>query len=190
MGIVEGYRASIPITYIVQTGANIAPFFVHDFTDVYHATNNPNGYWNETPTRITVQSDGWAHVVMDNTSGTGAMYAYMRQIPVPIDLDDSEQATLLLEVRNIQTNAATNNLWLNPCANALSGKTPALSGATINFNTNGEYRQRLNVNRQGTIFANWWFAVSKGKKASFDARLSVYQGAHKGAFEPYVEVSV
>lgn len=190
MATIIAFKARQEIEQSYTTGANIAPFFAHDLTDVYNATTNKSGYWYATPTNITQLEDGWAHVKMDNTSGTGTMYAYFRTKETPVELT-GEDCACLIEVKNMSTTASSTQLWANFAESTLSGLAPMLANKsdTCRFNTNGTHRHTLKVNNaSGGMMTNSWFGVAKGVKAEFDVRISIYQGSYDGSFQPYEEV--
>lgn len=175
---------------------NLSPFYAHDLSDVYDATDNPDGYWTETPARATQLDDGWAHIVLDNSSGTGTMYSrtYIRPMA-----DVPDNATLLIEMRNLDTDVTSTTedprLWFNASAtNSQMWRNVAY------FAEDGTYRFPLakTGNANPTHFARWWWGINRGARAEFDVRISVYANEttiidgqqvtlpYEGSFKPYV----
>lgn len=186
IGAAQKYTATI-------ANPNITPFYAHDLADVYNATTNPNGYWIETPLRATQLEDGWAHITLDNTSGSGTMYSrtYVRPMAsVP------DKATLMIEIRNLVTNVTSltdpPRLWFNA-----SASNSQMWRDVVFFKEDGTYRYTLvkTNNANPTHFARWWWGIEAGGTAEFDARISIYENAtdsegetipYAGNFKPYV----
>ena len=166
---------------------NLSPFYAHDFSDVYNASTNHGGYWVATPTNAAQLSDGWAHVTLDNSSGTSTKYAnvYVR----PID-GLPQQSTMLIEIANLVTDVTSvtvnPRLWAN--FSDANSRSQAAGDAVCYFMEDGSYRIAMTDldHPSATYFSRGWFAIGAGATAEFDARISVYEGEYDGAFKPYV----
>lgn len=173
-------------SYRDSIARNLGPFYAHDFQDVRNATTNPNGYWYSTPNRATQLTDGWAHIVMDNSSGTGTMYAYVRPAP---DAVPAVEGTLLVEVRNLVADVTTvegHKLWWNP--NSAHDARQVYGSGTQFWTEDGAKYFPISTtgSTTATMWGNMWFGINKGHKAEFDARVSFYEGTYDGPFKPYV----
>lgn len=195
----EEIELSASQTYATKGAGNpnLSPFYAHDLSDV-RSTDNPDGYWYQRPSRTTQLEDGWAHIVMDNSSGSGTMYAYMMVAP---DAAPAVEGTMLVEVRNLVTDIAAEarQLWWNP--QQASADSIQVHGDMVQYwwEDGAKY---FDIHPTGaaspTTWSNMWFAVSKGRKAEFDARISYYANTeatidgqqvtlpYEGSFKPYV----
>ena len=171
-----------------STGANIAPLLARAFGDVRDAEANPNGYWLAAPSSCIESGEGgWAHVELDNSSGSSVLRAAFVQASAPSGWCGSGEATLRLEVGSLETDAGEAELWIEAPATAVAGESPCLSGDAAYITGSGEVRMALSVNEQGGFMIGTAFAIAKGRKASFDARASIYQNGRTGGFEAYEE---
>ena len=89
---------------------NLAPITQADFTDVYNATTNPDGYWRYTPTATwyTQLEDGWVHVHLDNSEGTAAVNSASLRPGACPSIVPGQRYTILIEVRNNHTTGSGN----------------------------------------------------------------------------------
>ena len=167
---------------------NLTPFYSMPTDDVWNATTNPKGYWRTiTASKTTKLTDGWAHVVMNNASGTGSMYV---QVQPAIDVAPVVNGTLLIEIRNFNgTTTAAGNLWYN--ASATSGtEIPQMVNNSSSMGLglgNGSYYHKMKPsgNESPDRWARAWFGLSAGFSVEFDARLSFYEGEYTGPYKPY-----
>lgn len=177
---------------------NLSPFYAHDFSDVRDATANPGGYWQAAPTRATQLDDGWAHIVMDNSSGTGTMYAYMRVAP---DAAPAADGTMLVEVRNLMadvTDVEGHKLWWNPNSNKATQQVYGNGSQWWTEDGSKYFEIHPTGSESATYWDNMWFGINKGHRAEFDARISFYANTeatidgqavtlpYEGSFKPYV----
>ena len=186
IGAAQKYTATI-------ANPNLTPFYAHDLADVWNASTNPNGYWVEMPLRATQLEDGWAHITLNNASGTSTMYSrtYVRPMAsVP------DKATLMIEIRNLDTNVTSQTtaprLWFNA-----SASNSQMYRNVVYFVEGGTYRLALvkTDNVDPAYFSRWWWGIEAGGTAEFDARISIYENAtdskggtipYAGNFKPYV----
>lgn len=156
---------------------NLSPFYSHDFTDV--STTDSEAYWHTLTTDKTEQlSDGWAHVTLDNSAGTGGMYAYaaVRTPFLPI-----VAGTLMVEIRNVQV--ATAGRW------GIGRTVQGLTFTALDVTEDGTYYRPCTVNdpapANGVAMSLRFYAFA-GVSVEFDARLSYYEGEYDGPFKAYV----
>ena len=166
---------------------NVGAFYAHPLSDVYDSSTNPGGYWYSQPTHHTELSDGWAHVSMDNSSGSGAIYANVRPLNGKIP---AANGTLMIEVNGLTGTFSSGNLWFN-AAGTSGSLVPEMvnDDGTTGISANGVYRHKLKTssNVNPTVWMRSWFGLSAGCSAEFDARLSFYTGEYDGPYKPYVD---
>lgn len=155
---------------------NLSPFYSHDFTDV--STTDTDAYWHTLTTSKTEQlTDGWAHVTLDNASGTGGMYAYatVRTPFLPI-----VAGTLMVEIRNVQV--AAEGRW------GIGRTVQGLTFTALDVTEDGTYYRPCTVNdpapANGVAMSLRFYAFA-GVSVEFDARISYYQGEYTGDYKPY-----
>ena len=172
----EAITNEVDAVYRDSMARNLSPFYSHDFTDV--STIDPEAYWHTLTTAKTEQlSDGWAHVTLDNASGTGGMYAYatVRAPFLPI-----VAGTLMVEIRNVQVTAA--GRW------GIGRTVQGLTFTALDVTEDGTYYRPCTVNdpapANGVAMSLRFYAFA-GVSVEFDARLSYYQGEYTGAYKQF-----
>lgn len=202
-------------------GVNLSPFFSHDIDDVYNAESNPNGYWVESGSygwrknskyTFTQLEDGWLHVHIDNSTGTGTIRndcCCPRFNPV---IKPGTKYTFLVEFRNNQTTGAGAGtdfylvqqsgyvqFWGQNTANAPAAKLEGVGGASTLISalpTDGSYafsRFTKFSEPEGSdhlgsenIMATFVFRANAGLVVDYDIRISLYLGEYWGPYVPYV----
>lgn len=163
-------------------------------------------YWSDTPRPVEL-GNGWARITLDNTGGSSTIYSYVCVKDIPYDLDTSARPTLLVEIANATYGGspALSNIWFNP-----EGTSRTVDGVVYKSLLKGSgtrqfggkeseiFRIPLSVNDiSGNCLTYMWFAVGAGKKAEFDARISLYNGVnidgrdylYDGVYKPYADHS-
>ena len=184
------WKAEVKRTYATKsaTQPNLSPFFAHDLTDIYNATTNPNGYFASNPTYSselktvgTQLDDGWMHVEMDNSARTGNAYLNLYQRPFA-NLEPSTTYTLLIELRNMDTDAAgAAQLVLQSqvdIAKTVSQTVNPNLYDDINLRYGGTFRKALVTKPDmsaANVFCRQTIRIAAGRRASFDIRLSLYE---------------
>lgn len=184
---------------------NLTPIFSVDFTDLYNATTNPNGYWrvDETGQNFTQLSDGWAHYEFDNTGGSDQKYNYIRPGRVP-SIVAGNPYTILVEIRNnAPTGTGTHDSYVQAISNnQFYGNTTGdvidadhtTTSTTIPLASRGESFEirsyRLADVTHLTDESGWVFTyavrTAVGCTNSFDIRMSLYEGIYDGPYKPYI----
>lgn len=185
---------------------NLTPYGTHDFADVYDATDNPDGYWMTTPQSqyFTQLDDGWIHVHIDNSAGTGTPVPNTLR-PRQVDgLEGGELVTLLLEVRNNHSSttgtATTSRFYVQATSGAqLYGNAPQTANLTNDSNAyplrEGETFSKRMVyvvdtthlpasGKYGEAF-RLGFRTEAGVNLDFELRASLYRGGYEGGYVPY-----
>ena len=164
---------------------NLSPFFSHDLSDIYSATTNPDGYWYSATAGFTALGDGWAHYEHDNSSGTGAYWASLVAGADTSALLGSSRYTLLAELRNMSgsidvypSSVHGTSVWSDESKVRVEGDVElhhvALTKADLS--SASDYRTAM--------------AIPAGSSASFDLRISLYEGVYTGPYKPYVDQTV
>lgn len=194
-------------------GINLSPFFSHDLDDLYNANTNPSGYWHYLQIKnncsITQLPDGWVHVSMDNSSGTG----FIRN-DCYIMKDDafapSTDYTFLFEFKN-RVSATTGNgdcyvvqgsggcqFWGSSIKKNLEGNGTTSSTTfcssvptdgsvyTKRFVKTSEAANSSNRTANPTHLVTIVFRASAGEVIEFDFRASIYKGEYYGPYMPFV----
>lgn len=196
----------LSVTEKVYQGAqpNLAPLGTVDFSDVYSATTNPDGYWKATLTSwFTRLDDGWVRVYADNTSGTSATNSTSwRPSPSPSVVAGSVY-TILTEIRNNHsTGSSQTDMYLQQIANNqfwgdINGATiddeHVTTTTNISLRTCGEtyvkYSYRIADTEHLTTtpieMFRYNFRLPAGGKFDFEFRQSVYEGIYDGPYKPY-----
>lgn len=184
----------------IKPSVNIEPFFSHDWTDVYDASTNPNGYWRYAPwsdggvggntinASGTQLDDGWSHL-----DWTGHMTFRCLAATTPMlrgQIKAGMQYTLMVEVRNFTGDSFQ---LIFP---AVSGNASCWSSTVYQtaITSDGVYRyvtsakDPLGTANQNRVF----FVVNPNSQTidwtlSCDIRLSMYEGNYTGAYVPYIE---
>lgn len=187
---------------------NIAPLGSVEFSDVYNATTNPNGYWRTTiGVWYTRLDDGWIHVYVDNSAGTGAVNSTsFRPSPSPAVVA-GKVYTILTEIRN---NASTgtsgsnvdfylqqvnnNQFWGNR-NDVVIDDDHVTTTTMVSLLTCGQsyvlrsYRiadtDHLTAGTPSPEMFRYNFRAAKGSVLNFDFRMSVYDGIYDGPYKPY-----
>lgn len=190
----------------LEARPNLTPYGSHDFADVYDATDNPGGFWKITPQSrdFTQLDDGWVHVHVDNSAGTGVVTPNSLR-PRQVDgLEGGELVTLLLEVRNNQsstTGTDTTSRFYVQAANGeqLYGNAPRTANLTndsISYPLlEGESFVKRMVyvvdtthlpasGKYGEAF-RLGFRAEAGVNLDFELRASLYRGGYGGEYVPF-----
>lgn len=170
----QAITREVGAVYRDSMARNLSPFYAHDFTDV--STTDAECYWHTLTTAKTEQlSDGWAHVTLDNSAGTGAIYAYatVRTPFLPI-----VAGTLMVEIRNVQV--AAEGRW------GIGRTVQGLTFTALDVTEDGTYYRPCTVNDPTSAVAlSLRFYAFAGVSVELDARISYYQGEYTGAYKPY-----
>lgn len=174
--------------------ANLGPWYAHDLADI-KSSDKPGAWWGRRANLATQLSDGWARIVLDNSTGTGTLYSYVQPNAGVVP---AVEGTLLLEVRNVVTDAtgeSSHRLWFNPQASAADARE-VYGDAVRYFTEAGTFRIPISVtgSESPSYWCNMWFAISAGHQATFEARISFYANAqdgtetipYDGPFKPFV----
>lgn len=177
---------------------NLAPFLSVDFSNLYDATTNPNGYWFAiSDERFTQLADGWAHFVCDRTSASSTASSYIAPKACPSVVQNGTY-TLMLEFRNASFSgtmsgnlysqqSATSQFWGNDSYDGFTVSNATLAGSGSDFVIyksiksvkTWEYsdakKRLISINQQ----------VTAGMSAEYDIRISLYEGEYTGPYKPY-----
>lgn len=170
---------------VYMSKPNLSPFFQST------PFNSNGGYWLNITGSFTPLEDGWAHFSRDNTSGTAVSNNYARMVSCP-SVFDGNTYTFLVEIRNLVSNAASNNLYTQQAEQTqFWGSTEGFSIANSTM-VDGKYYKSataLGVSQHQTdgtrlIYLNWQVPI--GAKIEADIRISLYEGEYSGEYKPYV----
>lgn len=189
---------------------NIAPIGSVEFSDVYDATTNPDGYWQSAVSAwFTQLNDGWIHVYKDNSSGassaTGALNSTLFRPSASPSVFAGKVYTILTEIRNnASTGTGTNDFYLQQINNnQFWGNTSGVvidddhvtTTTTVSLLTCGQsyvlrsYRiadtDHLTAGTPSSEMFRYNFRVAAGGLLDFDFRMSVYEGIYDGPYKPY-----
>lgn len=134
--------------------------------------------------------NGWAHIDMDNSARSSMAWANI-WCRVNNELKKSTEHTFLVEIRNLSVTA-------NNGVNIVVATSTKTAERYDQFNPSGTIRQYINENGSyylsTTTHADYsscnrltdgFIQVSAGVHASFDIRLSLYEGEYSGPYKPY-----
>lgn len=190
---------------------NLSSFFTHDVNDKYNASTNPLGYWYMMSVAdgctFTNVGDGWVHVELDNSSGTGTIRNDY-WVHANSDILPGEDYTFLFEFKNrISYSAGTGDnyvvqttktqFWGNAIKKNLEGRGGTSTTSFGYIPTDGTiYRKRFvktseaedssNRTDNPNTLVRITFRATAGQKISFDFRGSMYKGEYTGPYLPYV----
>lgn len=183
--------SKVDSTYVqAQLGTNLAPFFSQPVEDVYDADDNPNGYWAVVSSYISTDTDGWASVVCNNSSGSDDAYAVFF---VRYDSDyysyteDSYKA--LIEIANASISGGNCAVWF---ADTSGTRIPVYKASSYSPNQsfNGATTKTATLAKTNNSSPNLWFrsgiTVPAGVNASFKIRVSLFRSDYAGSYTPYV----
>lgn len=195
----EGASAQIIATAGEEGAAtNLAPFFSMPLT---------GSYWASVSDGISRIGDGWAHFEVSD----GAVF---NAATIPDGLQPSTQYTVLVEFRNVSgaatvslgdwavqiqgTNVAVRDgLFSTSGSNATVNAVYGTSGTDIQFaerdvlasavsaETDGGDAYLLGTTRDDLADASVFVGGTVSGEASFDMRLSIYEGEYDGSYAPY-----
>lgn len=206
-------------------GTNIEPFFSHDITDIYDPETNPNGYWMNNGTSygwtknpnftFTQLEDGWLHVHIDNSSGTGTIRndcCVNRYNPF---IKRATKYTFLAEFRNNQSTGAASGsdfylvqqsgsvqFWGQNVTTAPLVHLDGIGTVTIpifDIPSDGRYTfsrftkysepeigSTSHWTEENDMMVTFVFRANAGAVLDYDVRLSVYEGEYWGGYVPYI----
>lgn len=200
---------------LASTHSNLYPFFAHDFSDIYDATDNPGGYYSNDLTTgnpyATQLEDGWIHIYGDNSSGTSAKrhdVDFRPKLPV---IEEGTPYTFLIETRNNQSSgiARPGNLYIVQANNLQfwgaatvtdqsEGPNPNYGGVYI-YNDGSSVTKHFVKVSEATGSSRWpsgpsgvygllrfTFYVLGGGILDVEMRLSMYVNGYLGAYKPYI----
>ena len=205
--------------YTEIQGTNLSPFFSHTLTDVYNATTNPNGYWvnggygwtSNNKFTFTRLEDGWLHVHIDNSSGTGIIRNDCCCPRYNSAIKPNTKYTFLIELRNNTSTGvdSTSNIYMVQqgggvqfwgtnvsegvgakiggvgAANAV-GLTDIPANSNYTFNRSTKMSLDTTSTYYGTnIMVTYVFRANAGAVLDYDIRISMYEGIYYGPYVPY-----
>ena len=190
---IEQKADSIALTTAISTleteitnnnGYNLSPYFSHPLDDEYDASENPNAYWNSiNEARITRLEDGWAQIIIDNTSGSSDVNAIF--YPAIDSKISAEELTVLVEIKDLTTSGGNPRVLFNKGnGNPQYYSDPV---GTVIYN-NGTIVIPLikNTDSTPTKFTYSYFKAISGVSFSLKARISVYKANYQGGYIPYI----
>jgi len=175
-------------TQTTRSGKNL-------FTKQGNATpTTDTTFWNII-TNTTPESNGWCKVSVDNTSGTGSIFANQMTKRNTIDkLEVNTMYSILVEVRNLtMSGSSSTSPYLQLCETAKNSVWQSVQNyeLTIFKETEKAVFQILtktNFDSSTMDFRNF-VSVPKGYKVEFEYRLMVVKGSYTldtiGEYEPY-----
>lgn len=202
----EDLEAYADETAYLTAKPNLAPIGSAEFSDVYNATTNPDGYWRATVSEwLTQLDDGWIHVYRDNSSGTSATNSTLFRPSASPSVFAGKVYTILTEIRNnASTGTGTNDFYLQQISNnQFWGNTIGVvidddhvtTGTGVSLLTCGQsyvlrsYRiadtDHLTAGTPSTEMFRYNFRAAPGSVLNFDFRMSVYEGIYDGPYKPY-----
>ena len=190
----EAYQSAQP---------NLTPFFSQYKADV-HSNTNPDGYWNQSsadgfPSLITtwdfeqetVNGNGWAHFVANNT-GTVTLYAHAYVHKNALQLKPSTKYTFLVEWLDVVSTGGTPVLYTTTQHGGTGGvnndyfttttSTSLTSGSGSKY-ISATTRDALDSGCNNRIRAHIW--IGTGISTSGYIRISLYEGEYAGPYKPY-----
>lgn len=182
---------------------NLSPYFSHPMSDVWDATENPDGYWKRITTSVQFTtydmqvehdgSGGWAHFAGNVTSGN----PFVRFEPMPIvTIKPSTKYTFVVDVDTVDAASTITRMTLT----LFSGS--AQSDCIDPFSTTGSLAV---LGRTGTYYVSGTTKASISNvtglcrsylqvygTGTFDVylRVSLYEGEYSGPYKPYVDQSL
>ena len=180
----------LEVEIVNNNGYNLSPFFGHPNTDLYSATDNPNGYWiSFSKSYITEIGDGWAEVVCNNGSGSSSVWPrYYVAIGGHNLIANNYMA--LIEIKDVVktgTGTLTVGFWTKG-----SDNTPQYHGggeSTSIAVSNGVFRKKLVKSddyASADCLCRSGIEVGAGVNASFKIRISLYKDDYAGSYIPYI----
>ena len=177
---------------------NLIPFFSMDLADIYHSTNNPNGYWyanSAAPTKPnatwnscwTQLENGWAHIEAVNSGSSTIGYYASGGVAANAFIESGKTYTILTEMRNCTGTPA------NIYASTGAGDTRFAGGANqVSKFASGSYvhydvlvaRDVTTTTMPSRLF-NFRIQVAAGNSFGCDVRVSLYEGEYTGPYKPY-----
>lgn len=206
--------------YTEIQGTNLSPFFSHTLTDVYNATTNPNGYWvknggygwtSNNKFTFTRLEDGWLHVHIDNSSGTGIIRNDCCCPRYNSAIKPNTKYTFLIELRNNTSTGvdSTSNIymvqqgggvqfWGTNVSEGVGAKIGGVGAANtvgltdIPANSNYTFNRSTKMSLDTTstyygtnIMVTYVFRANAGAVLDYDIRISMYEGIYYGPYVPY-----
>ena len=194
----EGASAQIIATAGEEGAAtNLAPFFSMPLT---------GSYWASVSDGITRIGDGWAHFEVSD----GAVF---NAATIPDELQPSTQYTILAEFRNVSGTATVSigdwaiqiqgtdvavrdGLFSTSGSNAVINATYGTNGTDIQFAERDVFASAISTDIDGDAYllgttisdlsdASVFVGGTVTGEASFDMRLSIYEGEYSGSYAPY-----
>lgn len=204
-------------------GINLSPFFSHDLTDIYDANTNPNGFWMDNGTSygwtkntkftFTKLEDGWLHIHIDNSSGTGIIRNDCCVTRYNPSVKRATKYTFLAEFRNNQSTGAASmadfylvqqsgsvQFWGQNVSTAPLVHLEGIGGVTVPISeipSDGSYVfSRFTKYSESEGESSHWttnekmvtftFRANAGAVLDYEIRLSLYEGEYWGPYTPYV----
>jgi len=206
--------------YTEIQGTNLSPFFSHVLTDIYNATTNPNGYWvkngangwaDKSQFTFTCLEDGWLHVHIDNSSGTGIIRNDCCCPRYNSAIKPNTKYTFLIELRNNTSTGVDSGsniymvqqgggvqFWGTNTSESVGVKIGGVGGANAvgltdiptdsNYTFNRSTKMSLDTTSTyyGTnMMMTYVFRANAGAVLDYDIRISMYEGIYYGPYVPY-----
>ena len=194
----EGASSQIIVTAGEEGAAqNLAPFFSMPLT---------SSYWGSVSDGITRLGNGWAR--FDVSQG-----AVFNAEDIPSELQPSTQYTILAEFRNVSGTATVSigdwaiqiqgtdvlvrdGLFSTSGSNAVINATYGTNGTDIQFAERDVFASAVSTDIDGDAYllgttipdlsqASVFVGGTVSGEASFDMRLSIYEGEYSGGYAPY-----
>ena len=178
---------------------NLIPFFSFDLTDIYHSTNNPNGYWyanSATPTGPnatwnscwTQLENGWVHIEKSNSGSSTIGYYASSNVTTDMFIESGKTYTILTEMRNCIGEPA--NIYAS--TGAADTRLPSGVNQVSNYSSGSYIHYDILTAKDATGTTpsrpfNFRIQLAAGKSFSCDVRVSLYEGEYGGPYKPYVD---
>lgn len=176
---------------------NLSPFFSMAPTNVYNATTNPDGYWdNDKTSGVTLEqlADGWWHINFSNTT-TGnrwfTIYEHCAWRHKAGDLKGSTKYTVMFEFRNVTKTGSVTCIGTTQHAtswpsmfigNSEQGNVGVADG--VQYHVGTTVADPASVTGSAcTTRTLITFAAGSSLDAEF--RVSLYEGEYAGPYKPY-----
>ena len=171
---------------------NLSPYLSHTFgdTDYWQSASKPNKS-SELGDIGTYLGDGWMHVDMDNSARSGMAYLNCFWVNSDSNITELTKYTFLVEIRNLTFSAGT-KIYVRPTTNNTTASRKGQFGTTYTIDvTESKNIYQVATTRSDfsgcATISDGYVWVDAGTNASFDIRISLYEGEYSGPYKPYVD---